>query len=736
MRILELHCDYFRYEAKQKALKSAKEIPEDEKQGQLDNCLVVFVSFEQGDTHATVLEALGAVKRNYAEIKPSSLLLHPYAHLSSNLAKPDQAIELLEYFYEQAKKHFPLVKKSPFGWYKSFEMKCKGHPLAELSKTISGVEEVRVPVSKAVKEHNFVLKEKTLKPIGKAEEGKALRHSAALLLAMSVKKLYPQSKLGEFGLTEEGFYYDFDLNKTFDPKDFDAIETEMYSLLSRKLSRKMVSKQQALELFSKNGEVYKIELLEEVPLDAAVAVYECDGFVDLQHGAALEDLSSIAAFKLMKLGGAYWKGDSKKRQLQRLYGVAFTSKKALEEYLHLLEEAEKRDHRKLGKELDLFSVQDEGVGFPFMHPNGMIIRNDIEKYLREELQKRDYKEIRTPIILDESLWRRSGHWDHYKDNMYFTEIDGKMHAVKPMNCPGAILVYKTRLHSYRELPLRLAEFGLDHRHELSGVLSGLFRVRAFTQDDAHIFVTPEQMLDEVKRLIDLAVTVYHQFGFTYEVELSTRPEKYMGSLEVWNKAEASLKKALEEAKTPFKINDGDGAFYGPKIDFKVRDSIGRLWQLGTVQADFQMPEKFELEYDGVDGKKHRPVIIHRAILGSFERFFGVLIEHYAGAFPTWLSPVQAIVIPLSEEQTEYCKDLVYSLKENGVRAEFDDKDGKVDGKIRDAQNRKIPYMLVIGKKELESHSVSVRKRSGEVRHGVDKKEFLKTILEEIRERRN
>jgi threonyl-tRNA synthetase len=468
-------------------------------------------------------------------------------------------------------------------------------------------------------------------------------------------------------------------------------------------------------MVSDEGEIYKEELIENLPEDAIISFYKQGEFTDLCAGPHLKDLKGIKAIKLLSLAGAYWRGDEKNKMLQRIYGISFPKKAELDDYLTKLEEAKKRDHRRLGKELDLFSLQDEGPGFPFFHPKGMIIRNELESFWRQEHQKRGYQEIRTPIILNAELWKRSGHWDHYRENMYFTEIDESSYAVKPMNCPGAMLVYKRTGHSYRELPIKMAELGLVHRHELSGALHGLMRVRNFTQDDAHIYMMPDQIEAEVIKVIELADDIYNVFGFSYKVELSTKPEKAIGSDEVWEKATNALRNALEKKGIDYRINPGDGAFYGPKIDFHLEDSIGRTWQCGTIQLDFQMPERFDLNYIGSDGEKHRPVIVHRTILGSIERFFGILVEHFAGKFPVWLSPVQIMIIPVADAHNEFAQDIANQLTALGIRASIDSRGEKLGYRIREAQMQKTPYMLVVGDKEMEGGDLALRVRdSGDV----------------------
>ncbi|WP_094606206.1 Threonine--tRNA ligase 2 [Sporomusa silvacetica DSM 10669] len=545
------------------------------------------------------------------------------------------------------------------------------------------------------------------------EDGKAaLRHTSSHILAQAVKRLYGDVKLGIGPSIANGFYYDFDTAHTFTPEDLVKIQAEMEKIVKENLplERKAVSREEALQLFAAQDEVYKQELIRDLPEDVAISLYKQGEFVDLCAGPHVTATGRVKAIKLQSIAGAYWRGDEKRKMLQRIYGTSFEKKADLDAYITMMEEAAKRDHRKLGRELDLFSIQEEGPGFPFFHPKGMVVRNELEAFWRKLHLKFGYQEIKTPIILHQKLWQQSGHWDHYRENMYFTKIDEEGYAVKPMNCPGGILVYRTQHHSYRDLPLRTCELGLVHRHELSGALHGLMRVRSFTQDDAHIFMLPSQIKTEIKKVIELFNTVYSVFGLSYHAELSTKPEKAMGSDEIWETATTALKEALEELEMPFKINPGDGAFYGPKIDFHLQDSIGRTWQCGTIQLDMLMPEKFDLNYIGEDGLKHRPVMIHRVAYGSLERFIGILIEHYAGAFPIWLAPVQVKILPISERHAEYARELAQSMLDQDIRVEVDDRNEKIGYKIRESQMQKLPYMLVVGDKEAETRTVAVRKR--------------------------
>ena len=541
----------------------------------------------------------------------------------------------------------------------------------------------------------------------------ALRHTASHILAQAVKRLYKDSKvqLAIGPAIENGFYYDFDMERQLTDADLRDIEKEMKKIVKENLAltRKEVSRAEALKFFEEQGESYKVELINDLPEDATISMYSQGEFTDLCAGPHVVSTGKVKAIKLQSVAGAYWRGNSDNKMLQRIYGTAFEKQEELDAYLHMLEEAEKRDHRKLGKELDIFSLHEEGPGFPFFHPNGMVIRNELINYWREVHRRYGYQEIKTPMIMNRKLWETSGHWDHYKENMYFTQIDEEDYAVKPMNCPGGMLVYNSHPHSYRDLPLRLGELGLVHRHELSGALHGLFRVRNFTQDDAHIFMMPSQVEGEIQKTIDLFDEVYKTFGLTYTAELSTRPENSMGSDEIWEMATNALRNALEHRGLNYVVNEGDGAFYGPKIDFHLRDSIGRTWQCGTIQLDMQLPEKFDLTYVGEDGAKHRPVMVHRVVYGSIERFIGILIENYAGAFPAWLAPVQVRILPITDKHMDYAYELKRKMFDLGLRVEVDDRNEKTGYKIRESQVKKTPYTLVVGDQEMENHTAAVRK---------------------------
>ncbi len=569
-------------------------------------------------------------------------------------------------------------------------------------------------------------------------EGKKIFwHTSAHIMALAVQNLFPGVKFAIGPAIDNGFYYDFDTDHRFTPEDLEAIEYEMKKIVKEgyKLERFEMPRDEALEYFKEKDEVYKVDLIEKLPEDEIISFYTLGEFTDLCAGPHLYDTKKVKAIKLMSIAGAYWRGDEKNKMLQRIYGTTFEKKKDLEEYLNKLEEARKRDHRKLGKELDLFSMQEEGPGFPFFHPKGMIIRNLLEDFWRTEHTKRGYGEIKTPLILNEKLWHQSGHWDHYKENMYFTTIDEGDFAIKPMNCPGSILVYKSKMYSYRDLPLRWGELGLVHRHELSGALHGLMRVRSFTQDDAHLYMLPSQVKEEIKKTIDLADYIYNVFGFKYNIELSTRPENSMGTEDQWNLATESLREALEEKGIKYKLNEGDGAFYGPKIDFHLEDAIGRTWQCGTIQLDFQMPERFDLTYVAQDNEKKRPVMVHRTILGSMERFMGILIEHYAGKFPAWLAPVQTTILPISDKFNDYAYEVKKAMEDKGIRVEVDDRAEKIGYKIREAQMQKIPYSLIVGEKEVENRLVSIRKRDEGDLGQMGIEAFLENLQEEIEEKK-
>ena len=571
-----------------------------------------------------------------------------------------------------------------------------------------------------------------------SEEGiEIIRHSTAHVMAQAVKRIYGNVKLAIGPTVKNGFYYDFDLDTPLTHGDIEKIEEEMNKIINEdlKFKRKDVSREEALKLMSEKGEDYKVQLINDLDESENISLYEQGDFTDLCRGPHIPSTKFIKAFKLTSVAGAYWRGSEKNKMLQRIYGVAFATKKELDKYLNMIEEAKKRDHRKLGRELRLFEIMDEGPGFPFFLPKGVVLKNILIDYWRKLHNKAGYVEIETPIMLNKELWIRSGHWDHYKENMYTSMIDDKEFALKPMNCPGGMLVYKSEGHSYRDLPLRVGELGRGHRHELSGALHGLMRVRAFTQDDAHIFMLPEQIKSEILGVIKLIDEVYGTLGFKYNIELSTRPEDSMGSDEEWTMAESSLKEALDEGGLDYKINEGDGAFYGPKIDFHIEDSLGRSWQCGTIQLDFQLPQRFELEYIGSDGEKHRPIVIHRVIFGSIERFIGILIEHFAGKFPVWLAPVQVKVLPISDNFVEYGSEVIGKLREAGIRCEIDNRSEKIGYKIREARNERVPYMIIVGEQEKTHGNISLRSREGGDEGSTSLEEFIARVQKEEKEKK-
>ena len=568
----------------------------------------------------------------------------------------------------------------------------------------------------------------------KDKEGlQVYRHTCAHVLAQALKTVYPTCKLSIGPVIENGFYYDIDFVTPITQADLAKVELEMQKIIKSNLpiERFTLPKDKAIALMEEYSENYKVELIEDLPEGETISFYKQGGFIDLCRGPHLPSTGKIKAFKLTSIAGAYWRGDEKNKMLTRIYGTAFAKKDEMDAYFTMLEEAKKRDHTKLGKELKLFAIMNEGKGLPFFLPNGMVLKNTLIEYWRQIHTRDGYVEVQTPIMLNRTLWETSGHWFHYRDNMYTTKVDEEDFAIKPMNCPGGVLVYKNEPHSYKDLPIRMGELGLVHRHEKSGQLHGLFRVRCFTQDDAHIFMTREQIKDEIKGVVRLINEVYTLFGFKYHVELSTRPETSMGSDEDWNTATDALKNALDDMGLDYVINEGDGAFYGPKIDFHLEDSIGRTWQCGTIQLDFQLPQRFEMEYVGEDGEKHRPIMVHRVVFGSIERFIGILIEHFAGKFPVWLSPMQVKILPITDKQVEYAKELYEKMKALGIRVEVDDRSEKIGYKIREAQMEKVPYMLVVGANEAESGQVSVRRRDKGDTGAVSADEFIATVLEDI-----
>ena len=570
------------------------------------------------------------------------------------------------------------------------------------------------------------------------EDGrKAFNHTASHIMAQAVKRLYPDAKLTIGPAIDNGFYYDFDVETPFGPEDLEKIEKEMKKIIKENypIEKFELPVDEAIKLMQDKDEPYKIELINEhAGKGEAISFYKQGEFTELCAGPHIPEMKVIKAFKLTNCTGAYWRGDAKNKMLCRVYGIAFPKASMLEDYLQMLEEAKKRDHRKIGKELELFTIMEEGPGFPFFLPKGMDLKNALIDYWREVHKKAGYLEIQTPMILNRALWERSGHWDHYKDNMYTTVIDDEDYAIKPMNCPGGILVYKTKMHSYKDLPLRMGELGLVHRHELSGALHGLMRVRCFTQDDAHIFMTREQIKDEIKGVVQLIDSVYSTFGFEYHIELSTQPEDSMGAKEDWDIATEALRNAITELGYDYEVNEGDGAFYGPKLDFHLTDCLGRTWQCGTIQLDFQLPERFELEYIGADGEKHRPIMIHRVVFGSIERFIGILTEHFAGAFPTWLAPVQVKFLPIADRHADYAREIMEKLEAKGIRCELDDRSEKTGFKIRAAQMEKVPYMIIVGDKDVEAGTVSVRSRKNGDEGATTVDEFVARIEKEIAEK--
>ncbi|MPQ30393.1 threonine--tRNA ligase [Clostridium estertheticum] len=579
----------------------------------------------------------------------------------------------------------------------------------------------------------IVMKDGTVINSNEEEGRRALRHTASHILAQAVKRLYPNAKLAIGPAIDNGFYYDFDVVEPFTMDILEKIEVEMRKIVKEdlRLERSVVSRKEALKIMEDKGEIYKIELINDLPEGEELVFFKQGDFIELCAGPHVLSTSKVKAFKLLSVAGAYFRGNEKNKMLQRIYGTAFARKSELDEYLNMLEEAKKRDHRKLGKELKLFALMDEGPGFPFFLPNGVVLKNKLIEYWREIHKKAGYVEIETPMILNKELWETSGHWSHFKENMYTVSIDDEEFAIKPMNCPGGMLVYKSETHSYRDLPIRAGELGKVHRHELSGALHGLMRVRAFTQDDAHIFMRPEQIKDEIKGVVRLIDEVYGRFGFKYKVEFSTRPENSMGSDEEWKLAESSLIGALEEMSMDFKINEGDGAFYGPKIDFHLEDSIGREWQCGTIQLDLQLPQRFDLKYIGSDGEKHRPIVIHRVIFGSIERFIGILIEHFEGKFPTWLSPVQVKILPISELYNNYAEVVKNKLERSNIRVSLDCRAEKIGYKVREARIERLPYIIVIGEKEQNSESISLRSRKNGDEGNCSLEAFISRITQEI-----
>ncbi|MFA6530863.1 MAG: threonine--tRNA ligase [Candidatus Micrarchaeia archaeon] len=745
MRILKLHCDYVYYRPTKLAIKQgADEVTKEDLNGKkIEEVIVVFTSVEQGDGPKEIDQAVVEIKKMFETVKAKSIVIYPYAHLSSNLASLKDAPAVLVKLYEETKKKVtPNAYKSQFGWYKEFELKCKGHPLAELSKTFGEAKGEPTRKTKAgtvhsVNEvvHSVMLEEPQDR--GFAKDKNAYRITAALCIVALMKKKDKNVNLGLMHLTENGFYVDLDLHRSLSPKELPDLQKELEEFVSKShpITQKLVSKEQAEKIFTEQKEPYLLELAQKLPEHAFLNLYYIGEVCVPSLVPMLQNANELKAMNLASVGGAYWMNDSSKAQMQRIIGFSFASKEALDGFLEMQEKAKDRDHRKIGQQLDLFSVQEVAPGMAFFHPKGMVIRNELEKYWRELNQKYNHVEIRTSILMDAEVWKNSGHWDHYKENMYFTNIDGKLVGIKPMNCPGAIMIFKNAKKSYRELPLRLAELGLVHRHEFSGVLSGLFRVRAFTQDDSHVFCASESIESEVEARLTYLDEFYHTFGFEYTLELSTRPIKRLGTDEQWDIAENALKKGLDRLKKKYKINEGDGAFYGPKIDFHIKDSLGRTWQCATLQLDFQMPLRFNVTYVDKDGKDATPAMLHSVAHGSVERFFAILVEHYEGKFPVWLAPVQIAVLTVSDEQLDYARKVYEQLKASGVRVELEEKTGTIGSKIRNWQQEKVPYMVIIGANEVSSKTLSIRDRNGTEHRDVKLDEFVKKVQDEIKGRK-
>ncbi|MFH1521171.1 MAG: threonine--tRNA ligase, partial [Candidatus Micrarchaeota archaeon] len=721
----------------------ADEVTKEDLEGKrVEEVLVVFTAVETGDGKKEISEAVAEIKKMFETVKAQNIVIYPYAHLSSNLASLKDAPAILTGLYEETKKSVTNnTFKSQFGWYKEFELKCKGHPLSELSKTIGkAIGDTRKPKSGTVHSvsevvHSVMLEEPQDR--GFSKDRNAHRITAAFCLAALLKMKDNNVRLGLVQLNENGFYLDIDHQRSLSPKELPELQQELEAFISKShpITQKLVSKEQAEKIFSEQKEPYLLELAQKLPEHAFLNLYCMDNVCIPSLVPLLEDAKYLCAIHLAGVGGAYWMNDSSKSQLQRITGFSFSTKEALDNFMELQEKARDRDHRKLGTQLDLFSLQEVAPGMAFFHPKGMVIRNELEKYWRELNQKYGYVEIRTSILMDAEVWKNSGHWDHYKENMYFTNIDGKLVGIKPMNCPGSIMIFKNSTKSYRELPLRSAELGLVHRHEFSGVLSGLFRVRAFTQDDSHVFCAQEDIETEVEARLRYLDELYNMFGFEYTIELSTRPVKRLGTDVQWDIAESALKKGLDKLGKEYKINEGDGAFYGPKIDFHIKDSLGRTWQCGTEQLDFQMPNRFDVKYIGKEGKDETPAMLHSTAYGSIERFFAILVEHFEGKFPTWLAPVQVAVITVSDDQREYAKQIYEQLKAQKIRVEFEDKTGTVGAKIRNWQQQKVPHMVIVGEQEVSSKTISLRDGAGNEKHKVHLDDFVKTIHEEIEKRK-
>ena len=739
MRILTVHADFIEVDVKKQAIKEP-EVLVGTYPKKYEEVLVVFSAVEKGDENVgEVCEKLIKEIVNVSDqLKCKNILLHPWVHLTSNPSSPKVAQEVLLKTQQMLNEKGFTCDHSPFGWYKAFNIKSKGHPLSELSRQIGGFVEGSTHKPKSGDAHtlNEVLYSVMIeeaREIGFAQDKNAYRITAALAFAVAAKTNHPTSKLGLAQLTEDGFSMDVDFGRAVSPKELpQMLEQLKKEIKDTKITQKLLKKKDAQELFTKKNEPYLLDLANSMPEGTYLNVIFAGEVCIPSYISPLDNFSKLNAVDLNWVSGAYWLNDSSKAQLQRIYGLSFPSNEQLQNFLVMKEKAKDRDHRKLGTMLDLFSIQQVAPGMPFFHPKGMIIRNEIEGYLRNLNNKYEIVEIRTPVVVDAQMWKDSGHWDHYKENMYFTTIDGKLNGLKPMNCPGSIKIFKNSRRSYRELPLRLAEFGLVHRHEYSGVLSGLFRVRAFTQDDLHVYCTIEQVEEEVEKRLRYIDEFYSAFGFEYSLELSTRPPKRMGSDEQWDKAENALRKALEKLGKKFKINEGDGAFYGPKIDFHIKDSLGRSWQCATEQLDFQMPQRFGVTYEDKDSTQKNPVILHSVAAGSIERFFAILVEHFEGKFPVWLAPVQVVVLTISDNQMNYGKEVYAKLKTAGIRAEIETKTGTIGAKIREHQAQKVPYMVIIGANEEQNKTISVRDKGANETKGIKIDEFVSRLLEEIK----
>ncbi|RME52886.1 threonine--tRNA ligase [Candidatus Woesearchaeota archaeon] len=741
MKILAIHADYVKVEPKKKAVALADAVQEGKGAIHEQECLVVFIAVESRDE--AVLESViskfaSEVKQIAEQVKTKRIMLYPYAHLSSDLARPEVAKEALNKAVLVLKELGFSVKKAPFGWYKAFELKCKGHPLSELSREIVGSTKLA-----HARSEEFKLEEK------KVSKEEKVRLSAAFAVAKAIAEMQPKAEFGLVGLHQDRAFLEVK-GLTIKKEQIPHLEKRIIALLKKggaivraPASAVLKSGHAGRAAKESRGQDERLrlgplqrEIIEDLGAGEDVLIWSALGvsLVPTLKQPFLKDVGEVKAFKLVDVGSAYWRGNANNEQLTRLYWVGFASKDELAAYEESVREAEQRDHRRLGRELRIFSMHEEAPGMPFFHDNGIFLYNTLVRFMEEEMFRLGYTLSRTPLILNKSLWLRSGHWDHYRENMYFTKIDNQEFAVKPMNCPGHILMYKTRLRSYRDLPIKQGEFGMVHRHELSGVLSGLFRVRCFTQDDAHIFCTEDQIQEQIIELIGLVDKVYRTFGFKYAVELSTKPEKAMGDPRIWELAENSLKDALKAKNMPFSINEGDGAFYGPKIDFHVRDAMGRSWQCGTIQLDFSMPEKFDLSYEGSDGKKHRPVMIHRAIYGSLERFIGILLEHFGGKFPLWLSPMPVRIVTVTDRALSFARSVRDALRNEGIRAELDARGETIGKKVREARLDMVNFIVTIGDKEVQQKKLAVRDREGKVEFGVDLDEFLQRLKRKIAEK--